>query len=313
MVLVQHELLNAYIWIPAPTSITLDKSSINLTTVWQTAQLTATIEPTVSDHSITWTSSDTTVATVSSSWLVTCVTPWTATITATTSNGLTATCGVINQSWWQPWVNTLAYRPLESDANEYSGNYNWTISWTALTFSKVWWANVNSAFFASTKMTTSFNTKASTISFWAYKPSSSSDPSINDWKAIIGDRLANNGNGMAIQALELNKTTGSVMIKYNTSNKSYTIWKFTDKRRHICVTSDGSNIVVYANWTAVISTSWTRTPTTWLWLWIAAWDNLNSNYNRRWHISRVIAESVAWTQQEVQDYYNQTKWDYWIS
>lgn len=94
MTLVQHELLNAYIWIPFPESITLDKSSITLNTVWETEQLTATIEPTVSDHSVTWSSDDTTVATVSSSWLVTCVTPWDATITATTSNGLTATCGV---------------------------------------------------------------------------------------------------------------------------------------------------------------------------------------------------------------------------
>ena len=88
------EITNAYIWIPDPTSIALNKSSIILTTVWQTVQLTATIEPTVSDKTITWSSDDTTIATVSTSWLVTCVTPWTATITATTVNGLTATCGV---------------------------------------------------------------------------------------------------------------------------------------------------------------------------------------------------------------------------
>ena len=90
----ETELKNAYIGIPNPTSIVLNKSSIKLTTVWQTEQLTATIEPTVSDKTITWSSDNTTVATVSSTWLVTCVTPWTCTITATTVNGLTATCSV---------------------------------------------------------------------------------------------------------------------------------------------------------------------------------------------------------------------------
>ena len=43
---VQKELKNAYIgeWVDV-TSLTLDKSSINLTTVWQTEQITATTVP----------------------------------------------------------------------------------------------------------------------------------------------------------------------------------------------------------------------------------------------------------------------------
>lgn len=91
---VETEISNAYIGIPYPESISLDKSSISLTTIWQTVQLTATLTPSVCDDTITWTSSDDTIATVSSSWLVTCVTPWECTITATTVNSLTATCTV---------------------------------------------------------------------------------------------------------------------------------------------------------------------------------------------------------------------------
>lgn len=131
---IQTELKNAYIWIPDPTSIVLNKSSISLTTIWQTEQLTATIEPTVSDKTITWSSDDTTVATVSSSWLVTCVTPWTCTITATTVNGLTASCSVspnlyqevewigssktqyIN-TWFTPTVNTSIVTSLSLWSN----------------------------------------------------------------------------------------------------------------------------------------------------------------------------------------------------
>ena len=88
------EITNAYIGIPNPESITLNKSSISLTTIGQTEQLTATIEPTISDHSVTWSSDDTTIATVSTTGLVTCVNPWNCVITAITANGLTASCGV---------------------------------------------------------------------------------------------------------------------------------------------------------------------------------------------------------------------------
>lgn len=140
----ETELKNAYIGIPNPTSIVLDKSFITLTTVWQTEQLTATIEPTISDHSITWSSDDTTVATVSTTGLVTCVTPWSCTITATTVNWLTDTCSVapsklpagyqeveyIESSWGQyinTWVNAsrdistkLVMRPNMSYTSEYA-------------------------------------------------------------------------------------------------------------------------------------------------------------------------------------------------
>lgn len=78
--------------IPA-TAISLNQSSITLTTVWQTSQLTATLTPADSTSTVTWSSSNTSIATVSQSWLVTCVTPWSATITAT-ANGHSATCNV---------------------------------------------------------------------------------------------------------------------------------------------------------------------------------------------------------------------------
>ena len=48
------------------TGVTLDKSSITLTTVGQTEQLTATISPAnAEDTAVTWSSSDTNIATVS--------------------------------------------------------------------------------------------------------------------------------------------------------------------------------------------------------------------------------------------------------
>lgn len=76
------------------TSITLNTNNISLPT-GSTQQLTATIMPNdATNKTVTWTSSNPAVATVSNTGLVTGVTVGTATITATASNGLTATCSV---------------------------------------------------------------------------------------------------------------------------------------------------------------------------------------------------------------------------
>jgi hypothetical protein len=71
----------------SPTTATLQVNAIQ--------QLTATVLPTnATDKTVTWTSSNTTVAAVSASGLVTAKAAGTAVITARTVNGLTATCYV---------------------------------------------------------------------------------------------------------------------------------------------------------------------------------------------------------------------------
>ena len=113
---------NYYYFGDAPIHISwlaLDKSSISLTTVWQTEQLTATITPADAvEKTVTWSSSDTSIATVDNTWLVTCVTPGECTIIATCGE-YSATCSVIQRkdvyadfllvwwgwtwSWWWWW------------------------------------------------------------------------------------------------------------------------------------------------------------------------------------------------------------------
>ena len=79
------------------TSISLDKTTLSLSSVDQTSQLTATVLPTnATNKSVTWTSSNTSVATVDANGLVTAKAEGTATITATTTDGtnLNVTCEV---------------------------------------------------------------------------------------------------------------------------------------------------------------------------------------------------------------------------
>ncbi len=78
----------------AITKITLNKSSLTVN-AGKTATLTANILPTnATDKTLKWATSDKNIATVSSKGVVTGVARGTATITATTENGLKASCKV---------------------------------------------------------------------------------------------------------------------------------------------------------------------------------------------------------------------------
>ena len=79
------------------TGITLNKSSLTLTSAGQTSTLVATVTPSnATNKSVTWTSSNTSVATVSSTGVVTAKANGTTNITAKTADGtnLTAQCTV---------------------------------------------------------------------------------------------------------------------------------------------------------------------------------------------------------------------------
>ena len=102
------------------SSITLNKNSISLTSVWQTEQLTATVYPDDAvEKKVHWSSSDITIATVNQMGIVTCVTPGECTITAE-CEWVTATCSVQNiiyidyiLVWWWGW----------------GWSWNWNCSW----------------------------------------------------------------------------------------------------------------------------------------------------------------------------------------
>lgn len=79
------------------TNVTLSATSLTLTSAGQTATLTATVTPSnATNKNVTWRSSNTNVATVSSVGVVTAVANGTATITATTADGTnkSASCAV---------------------------------------------------------------------------------------------------------------------------------------------------------------------------------------------------------------------------
>ena len=81
----------------APTSVSLNKTSLTLD-VGKSYTLTKTVSPSNAATSYTWSSSNTSVATVDENGKVTAKQVGTATITVTTANGKTASCNVTVQA-----------------------------------------------------------------------------------------------------------------------------------------------------------------------------------------------------------------------
>lgn len=88
-----YSMLRVVVSKPTPTSVTISPSSITLTE-GQSRYLTAIVYPSNASQSITWTSSNTSIASVNSNGKVTAIKVGTAVITAKTTNGKTATCSV---------------------------------------------------------------------------------------------------------------------------------------------------------------------------------------------------------------------------
>ena len=100
-------------------SIALDKTDVTLAPN-KTVSLTATVAPdNASDKNVTWTSSNTAVATVSSSGVVKAVKNGTAVITAKTANGLTAQCNVTVAST----VSSFSVTPGKSKTLNIDGSF----------------------------------------------------------------------------------------------------------------------------------------------------------------------------------------------
>ena len=110
----------------AVEGITLNTDSLNLS-VGETSALSVSFTPSaVTDSALTWSSSNTDIATVDSNGNICAVKPGTAVITVTTSNGKTATCNVTvsfnSVSYVERDGRFLLYRLY----NPNSGEHFWT-------------------------------------------------------------------------------------------------------------------------------------------------------------------------------------------
>ena len=113
-----------------PTGISLNQSSLRLN-VGNGCSLTATVHPSnATNKNVTWSSSNTSVAAVSSSGYVSVKGTGTATISARTVNGYVATCSVSGVTNIDP-VYITSYKSSLWDGEEYQMRANRAVSWTS--------------------------------------------------------------------------------------------------------------------------------------------------------------------------------------
>lgn len=311
----ETELKNAYIGELLPTSVTLDKSSISLNTVWQTEQLTATVDPSdAPNKSVTWSSDDTTVATVDTTGLVTCVTPWECTITATTVNGLTATCSV--GQWWKPWANTIWYYTMDNDILNHAT--------TGSTFPD---GVLNTATYSTTRVhgnnTYSLYCNGST---YAYLPASSL---FQFWTndITLSFRVYSETNNWSYMGMICNYYSSGdhnnwwrVTDRHWWVNKLWFCFKwdsyvddvsntsiYNDWWHNVVLTRDSGKFYLYLDSNLLVSDASHTTFSMWRNANLTFWFNRADTTYSTIYLNDVIFEDVAWSSQDVSNYYNLTK------
>lgn len=297
------------------TGVSVSPSSVSLTTVWQTEQLTATITPAnADDQVVSWSSSNTSVATVNSSWLVTCVAPWEATITVTTNDGgYTSTCEV-NDWKRHPWPNTLAYYTLNNDGtNQSTATTKFsdvTLNTATYTTTKAHGTNTHSLYcdgstyaYVPASALHDFWTNDFTFSCWVYSETNSwqypwfvsnvvaAYPNQWNWAYRISDRFSN-------------------VNQYNFCWDWYNNWQnvptwtsIKDWWHNCIVTRINRIFYVYLDWNQV----WTITTRTDKGCWVNGniflWYNLIDQLYSKCYLNDVIFENRWWSAQNVSDYY----------
>lgn len=220
----------------------------------------------------------------------------------------------VDEQWWQPWANTMAYYPLDSTntVNDMKG------SWTAynlvnsnITFWVYQW--VDCAYFnsANSKSWLYYNLStqiipntAFTWNCWMYKISNSS----------YNPRLCSSYSGNPYWILM--NSSWKIVLWSTSSTNWYDIPAWV--RVMFTVTWSFSNwqFSIYENSIPVKTVSWTWYNNGY-WLnigWLDANGSSSETSDKfNWYMSRWILENKIWQQDEITNYFLSTKSLYWIN
>lgn len=225
--------------------------------------------------------------------------------------------------WWKPWANTLIYYDFET-ANwsnvpnlwTLGSTYDWVATWVTFSTLTSWKKVAN---YTSNTRTNGIVTSATmnapsefTIAFWINWPSSNTGRTgCFGWSSSSAE--------LDIQFNAVGKIDTFVYNngwiwewKNNTTvldgNWHFICWTYDSTNKYI-ISLDNSNL-------AFTNVEWNinNAPNV-NWFNVKVWKTGNNSFDWSW-IGQVwcfIIEDKARTAQEKLDYFNQTKWDYWIS
>lgn len=213
----------------------------------------------------------------------------------------------IGEYGWKPWSNTVAYYPLTSETtvNDMSGNNRnltnnnisfWTFNWVDCAYNSTSWR------YLSKDLWFKISDNNFTINMWIYKT----------WWEYAGYAffwwLESNNKSIGIW---LNSTWDFFFAFWYDDLLTSSIYSYNTRYNLICTYNTSTKAQkIYVNG----QLSAERTATTWIDLGnttITLFDSnaLNTMYGG---ISNTIIESTDWTLSQVQDYYSQTKSNYWL-
>jgi hypothetical protein len=211
--------------------------------------------------------------------------------------------------WRQPWANTIAYYPLDSTntVKDLSWNgYNFTGS---ATFWVDEWVDCyqcrSNGNMLKNDISLLYNKSNFTVNLWFFQKSQVSRTQLMFKTWALSAKW---------QMFLYYISWGHILYasKYFTDEDTgYTV--NSGQWINLCATYDGSVWKTYINGNLIHS--WTTS------LSIPSWWNTSvgyTTYSRSTeyfdgNVSNLIWESATWTAQEISDYYDLTKWNYWIS
>lgn len=212
----------------------------------------------------------------------------------------------IRPAWWQPWANTIAYYKFDWNLNDSSGNgRNLSIAVGTFTYgTESWWAKYvympkNS--YTNNFTTMPYNSASYNISFWAKRVWS-----VTSW--VVVD--FHTGNNYFPRSILQNSVISFVVSRTTPFPSGFD----TAQWHYYCLSISNNSATCYIDWsyywTGALNSYNNNLP---YFRMNTAWyaDNYNSN-SWNGNLSELIIESVPRTAQEISDYYNLTKWNYWL-
>lgn len=189
-----------------------------------------------------------------------------------------------------PWANTIAYYPFHSDLLDHSGNNkNWLYG---------------SGTFANNMITTTNTLKrdaliTSSQDFTLSAYADFSKTTATNWYAYIS---IYSNTDWPTAWFWINRTTNEFAWFKTSSWRTFT-QSLSASIHHLVLTRNGSTRKAYADWVLIgtKTVSWSLQSST------SQIIGSPNGYSYSVTCGEVIMESVAWTEQEVIDYYNNTK------
>ncbi len=222
-------------------------------------------------------------------------------------------------SGWKPWSNTLAYLPLDS-TNTKNDTYWWNTTtqlWT-VRYWTYWWvdcADFTTWWCIYSNMLNWVSTY--TVLIWANNINWNSASNWYWWNVFC---VSKSWGSYQPWIYYWNSSSSNWYFAFYANNSSWDIYFNTNTKNHwfllaMCISSSTKKAYLFGDWSyKELDISNSTTNSQYVQIWGIIYNNLTERTDRRfyWYLSNLIIENKVWTDQEIQDYYNLTKWNYWL-